>query len=604
MLTTVVQLSDLHLQDAGGVIRSRVAQLAAAICSTDATCLDFTIVLSGDIASKGIQPEYDVANIFLDDLAIAIAAHNPGAQVRYLSVPGNHDCFLPEAEVSLRDALINAIQPTLQTLEPDPSILAALLGPQKSYFNFSQKLFTFRQIATSQLCSSHTVHLGSKRLQFNLYNTAILSRHKERQGELQVPMELMRTLVNLDPECELSISVFHHPYVWLNADTSVAFRSHIERTSDIVLTGHQHSDHSYSKQLLSGEHLLYSEGDVLHTPDSPNQSGFRIILLDLAQRRRRVVSYSWVDARYSVHHDTGWHQYSRAAAHVDLPSATPEYLTKLSDNGIGLIHRSKGPLPLDSVFIYPDATTRSLSAPDTQRDIRGGDLLTYLTDKDKVIIQGSAFSGKTSLAKTIVREWLRIQSLHPLLLSGSDFRRSDESFFERLIDVEVGKAYGPLSVERYRQLPPLTKVLVVDDWDNCPLPVRDRDVVLRRAAAYFGKLILFVDGVSYVEQLLGKLRGKELILEFDLVILSEMSHVARGQLIDKWLSLEISRESKEFSRRVEETERLIESVIGKNTLPSLPFIVLSLLHASERSGDVLPENGAFGYLYEVLITRH
>ena len=89
---------------------------------------------------------------------------------------------------------------------------------------------------------------------------------------------------------------------------------------------------------------------------------------------------------------------------------------------------------------------------------------------------------------------------------------------------------------------------------------------------------------------------------FDYFTLKEMSYVARGQLIDRWLGFEIARDSDEFSRRVEETERLVRTVIGKSTLPSLPFVVLSILQAAQREQEFLPENGSFGYLYEVLIT--
>jgi hypothetical protein len=101
---------------------------------------------------------------------------------------------------------------------------------------------------------------------------------------------------------------------------------------------------------------------------------------------------------------------------------------------------------------------------------------------------------------------------------------------------------------------------------------------------------------------LAKIKGTEAILDFEFASIRELSHVARGQLIDKWLSLDLASESDLFSRRVEEAERLIENIIGKNTLPSLPLIVLAILEASERKQDVLPENGSFGYLYEVLIT--
>jgi hypothetical protein len=181
-------------------------------------------------------------------------------------------------------------------------------------------------------------------------------------------------------------------------------------------------------------------------------------------------------------------------------------------------------------------------------------------------------------------------------------KRSDQAFLERLIRVESAKAYGETSVESYWQLPPATKALVIDDWDDAPLLSEDREAFLKLASAYFGKVVLFVEGVSYIEHLQARVKGTSVILEFDLVILRELSYVARGNLIDRWLSLEPSIDNSDHSRKVEETERLVKSVIGKNTLPSLPFIVLAILQASQRVLDVLPENGSFGYLYEVLIT--
>lgn len=94
---------------------------------------------------------------------------------------------------------------------------------------------------------------------------------------------------------------------------------------------------------------------------------------------------------------------------------------------------------------------------------------------------------------------------------------------------------------------------------------------------------------------------EEAILEYELISLKSLSHFTRGALIEKWLKLG-SPQDQHFSRRVTETERLIENVIGKNTLPSLPFITLAILEASDRNTEILPENGSFGYLYEVLIT--
>ena len=45
------------------------------------------VVVSGDIAKKGISSEYDLAKIFLDDLLIAMDL----PPERLFVVPGNHD---------------------------------------------------------------------------------------------------------------------------------------------------------------------------------------------------------------------------------------------------------------------------------------------------------------------------------------------------------------------------------------------------------------------------------------------------------------------------------------------------------------------------------
>jgi hypothetical protein len=602
MPVALVHLSDIHLGIHSNSIRSKLSALAAAVCSTDPMCDEYIFILSGDVASTGVAAEYKVAAEVLGELRCHITSHNRKATVRFYPVPGNHDCFLPESDSNLRDALINAIAPSLPTLKPDPAILAELLRRQDAYWQFCETFLGADKAATARLFSSHSVPVGPGHFQLNLYNTAFLSKRHEEQGELLVPIELVRSLSAVDPTCALSISVFHHPYVWLHADIAVAFRSHIEQTSDVVLTGHLHVDYAYSQEPVTGGRILYSEGDVLQEPDNPKHSGFRIILLNLQDALRRVVLYGWVENRYSMKHDTGWAELSRSAVRLDLPRPTAEFLSYLSNNGIGLVHRSKGPLPLDSVFVYPDATTRKLSEPEHERTISGTDLLGYLLQHQRVLIQGSALSGKTSLAKTITKDWLCSQALYPLLLSGADLTRPGEPAFEHWIRSQTSRAYGPGQVEVYRQLPPTSKAAIIDDWDASELSVRERETVLSRLTAHFGKVILIVGGLSYIDHLLAKIEGRDLLVDFELLILGEMSHVARGKLIDRWLGLEIARESKEFSRRVEETERLIQSVIGRNTLPSLPFIVLSLLQASQRSGDVLPENGAFGYLYEVLIT--
>src|SRR5205823_5834721 len=69
-----------------------------------------------------------------------------------------------------------------------------------------------------------------------------------------------------------------------------------------------------------------------------------------------------------------------------------------------------------------------------------------------------------------------------------------------------------------------------------------------------------------------------------------------------WIKLDTHPESSDFSHKVKDIDRIIKTMMGRHTLPSLPFIVLSILTAIQHSQELVPENGSFGFLYEVLIT--
>lgn len=238
MAICIVQLSDIHFSEKSNSLAAKLPQLAAAITSADPTCLDYLLILSGDIAYQGIETEYRTATNLLGTLTTTIIGNLPKATVKYLAVPGNHDCILPEDQVALRAALVDGIKSSLQARSPDAGIITALVNVQQPFFRFSESLGGIGMNAAQPLCSSSSVALGGHQIQVNLYNTALLSKRRERQGELAVPMELIRERISLSSDCALSLSVFHHSYPWLETNNGVAFRNHIESISDIAFCGH------------------------------------------------------------------------------------------------------------------------------------------------------------------------------------------------------------------------------------------------------------------------------------------------------------------------------------------------------------------------------
>lgn len=163
MLAAIVQLSDIHLTEANNLIYQRLPQIAAAICGNDSRCLEYVLALTGDVAWSGQEAEYSVARRIIRDLKERIVRHRPHARVTVITIPGNHDCFLPKEDVGLRDVLVQAIGASLQAA-PDQSILDALLKQQTHYFTFANDFHPTLVTAIDLLCRVETVTIGDHRL--------------------------------------------------------------------------------------------------------------------------------------------------------------------------------------------------------------------------------------------------------------------------------------------------------------------------------------------------------------------------------------------------------------------------------------------------------
>ena len=91
---------------------------------------------------------------------------------------------------------------------------------------------------------------------------------------------------------------------------------------------------------------------------------------------------------------------------------------------------------------------------------------------------------------------------------------------------------------------------------------------------------------------------------FEHCAIRECGYRLRGALIERWhrVGYETREEPADFDHQVAATEKLVDGLLGKNLLPSLPIMVLMILQSAEASASPASGSGAYGYLYEVLIT--
>jgi len=605
MRFALVHLSDIHFQAKNNAVQTRLDSLVAAVRSVDGSVGSFLIIVSGDIANSGDAQEYKVAGEFLTSLKQKIEQAKPESQVHFVIIPGNHDCVLPKAEIPVREALISGVLKTLQDESPNKSLLNEVLKVQTPYQKFCKSFSPFSYIEDG-ICASRTLDIVDRRIQLNLYNTAILSRREERQGELLLPCNYIKSKIDLGQKVDLSISLFHHSYVWLDSNNHLSFRNHIERTSDIAIMGHQHVPHNFYKLNFTGERILYIEGGALQDTNYPHRSEFTVLVFDFETREEMSIQFAWNKSIYERKEEIPWRKLSTNKIIRSEFVVSDDFDEFLQDIGFPCDHKIKGPLKLRDVFIYPDVRLKRRGpkrTDDPSQIIQGTKLLKQIGETQRIVLQGASSSGKTSLAKILFEDILNEGTCVPLLLDGNKIKSADEQKVLNSFLREFDREYTAAAGERYRQLKREERVLIIDNWHETTLNAEGRVSYLHIVDNYFGKVILLTDELYQIQELADK--STKTLLEFQYATIQELGYVARGELIDRWMKFgrEHIIKSDELAREIEETENFVQSVLGKNTLPSLPFIVLCILQVQQDEKPESPEAGSFGYLYEVLVTK-
>jgi hypothetical protein len=599
MSLAILHLSDIHFASGKNPVQSKLAQLAAAVNSVSKEEL-LLIVISGDIAFSGSAGEYTLALDFFSQLIKLLAEDQ--RVIRLAMVPGNHDCSLPAEGSSLRSALIQGLLQTLSTPNPDQALLTEVLDAQKNYRAFQESIDPLHHPALKLFDTLLLKECGYT-VQINSYNTALLSRRPETQGELSIPVRLFEDSIRTDSTADLSLSLFHHSYVWLESNVAMAFRGHIERTSDFVFTGHQHFQHTFHKANITGENVQYFEGSALQDENNKNLSSFNVILADLDTSQQRLVTFKWSDTVYKPTHDTDWHSFCRNAAARSAFRLSSSFAEYLAQTGVPLRHSRVGSPTLQDIFVMPNVKVNRLAVDASMKEVRGDGILKYVKEEKRIIFQAPAMAGKSSLLKRIFIELFQTGEYIPIHLEGKSIHGlPSQKKSPSLLWRAFSDQYSDSMLTHYQQLSKSKRAVLIDDWHKTTLNADGRREWLDIISQYAEIVVLFADDMFSIQELVEKSTSS--FFTFSHASIDEFRAELRGQLVEKWVSLgqEYSASPREPAREVEDTERLIKSAMGKNTLPSRPFIILTLLQAAQEGKAQTTEAGSFGYLYEVLVT--
>jgi hypothetical protein len=122
-------------------------------------------------------------------------------------------------------------------------------------------------------------------LRFNCFNTSWVSKIKEVQGSIFYPVDIINIPTS---NVDIVISMFHHTYNWFQPENGRAFRKLVEKSSDIILTGHEHDQDIIIKDNGTGTITHYLEGGILQDSNDISKSSFNAILVNLETQKYKI----------------------------------------------------------------------------------------------------------------------------------------------------------------------------------------------------------------------------------------------------------------------------------------------------------------------------
>ena len=606
----VLHLSDIHIEEGKNTVTTRAKHIVAAVRAEAPNWDGCIVAVSGDIANTGSRSEYQVAIDFFTEIRTLLLVDRPGAVVGIVVIPGNHDCdFRNESE--LRSLTIENVKSRIESLDPAGDIASTCLAVHKNFFEFESQISKTPTLPAGRLYYEREFQINEHTVRFQCHNSAWTSRLREMPGTIYYPVSVASGTDSPSRPVALAISLIHHPFNWYAPENARVLHSYLERASDLVLTGHEHLAGAYDRSSHTGAHVTYWEGAALQESPDIHNSEFHVVVIDLANRSYQFSTYKRDTYGYDRSYIRPPSSFARNPLLVQHSfDISADYLQFLTDPGTAFSHPRKRDLVLTDLFIYPDLTRRSWlpnKDEETNKRVMSNDVLDFVINTNNVVIVGAAASGKTSLAKTLYLDLKRRKGVVPVMLRGGELRGSKGDDVQQVCTRAFEEQYGVAnSSSRYGQLERAQRIILVDDFDEARMTARAQQAFVKATTDFAGSVVVIAGDVFAVHLLSTKGSDPEGPFdEFALCSIREFGHALRGTLIEKWhrLGHELTEPETNLSYAVSSSEHTLNTLIGKNLVPSYPFIVLTLLQTMEAAVIPTTASGSYGYLYEALITE-
>lgn len=600
MSIVLLHLSDIHIRSAQDPILTKGNLIAACTFSDLPEASTVFVIASGDIAFSGKDYEYEAAEKLFKNIKNAIQSEK-NIPVHFLSAPGNHDCDFT-LHTKSRQLILDAIRENPNEL--DESVITNGAVVQEAYRSFIEKMQSPSETREGDvLWTSHRFTVEEKELIFDTLNVSWCSNLHEEPGTLIFPVERYKHFFN-DP-ADLRILILHHPLNWFGQTIYHPLRKLIRTISNVVISGHEHVGGTGEDNNPSSGHSAYIEGCVLQGKHNLSDSSFNIAVLNLDNKEYRTTRFLWDSrAHYLPVEEGSWADFR------SLPKKThnsfmlePRFEQALSDPG-GVFNVRGTVITLQDLYVYPDVQESQTTEEQGVRNIHSS---TIFQDASKlegsILLSAEEKAGSTSLLYMLFRSYYD-QGLLPLYVRGPELKQPSERDIDQLIRRAIVEQYGENSVELFMQQSANKKLLLLDDFDDGQIRSgQTRAKVLLGFSARFNKLLVTVnESFNFNGTIRPHANGN--LSDLQEYKLLPFGYSRRAQLVNRWFqrtATDGSLDEGMLLARCDQAERMLDMVMAKNIVPSLPLYLLTLLQGFDSGAQGGFEDSGLGEYYDFLV---
>lgn len=406
-------------------------------------------------------------------------------------------------------------------------------------------------------------------------------------------------------DCEIKIALMHHQLDWLSDIESKIIKSHISANYDLIFSGHVHETDVEFVQNLAGTSLRIvspSGLNQIRQKDVDYINGFSVVDYGM-DNKCHFFKYNQCQKNFVDNTDVCENGVLQIKLSKNLSDKDDRYELVLEDDfndflqdsGANFTHRSKS-LSLDDIYVFPYMEQFSLNDEEEKGgSIKSEEILNRVIRKEAKhsVILGEENSGKTSFCKQVIKKLLDEKNRLPIFIKGKDVKKVTREDVDKLIYKEFRKQYkGDVKYQ------PKDILIIIDDLNNCKLPQKSKKTFIVNLQSLEYQTIITWDEYFTLSELL-----ESQVTTLEVYEILKFGGKKRLELIRKWIDLIDDEfeddQSKEF--QIKELSKTINTVIGKNLIPSLPIYILTILQANELASSTNFEQSTFGHYYDVLI---